>query len=545
MLVLKTLVPTQAVGRWEWQRLRPQEITSGEELLAAVRGEVEARMRQSLRPEAEPPVPRLWEVEVKVGKQRSQKLSEGQTILDFFSGGAFAGILLILGAPGAGKTTTLLELAAAWANGSDSSVPVLLDLGSWRSRQPVRKWLLAQVSAKYGVSVAVVRQLLEEGKLVLLLDGLDELAPALQEECLEQLNHLHEVLPSLRLVVCARHDWYQQCHHRLRLYGAVGLQPVQTHQIEAYLLATRSRQLWYQIADVPVLLALAKNPLFLNLMVWADEEILINSWKRLATKEERREYVVNAFIRAQLNRSQGQPWYRGSNKPTPEQARGWLGWLAERMHDRAIAEFSVENILFPGERSPLQSVYSLAIVLALVFAYTLCFGLINHHQWGWVYALIYGIIGGGLGAIVSGKARQQPIPTTSTQFLWFAALKGIIIAAIGLLSWQLLTLVPGLDSNPDYPAAVVMFTALLAPLFGLVGGILAAHPAIESLAHRLTLWRLGHIPWNCRRFLNYAAACGLLQRVGDRYRFSHPLVQNQFATIYSRSSLGDKATNGG
>lgn len=535
-------MPQQAVLPWEWQRLWKQEIASGEELLTAVREEVEARMRQSLRPEAEPPVPRLWEVEVKVGKQRSQKLSAGQSILDFFAGGAFAGILLILGAPGAGKTTTLLELAAVWANGSDSSVPVLLDLGSWRSRQPVRKWLLALVSAKYGVSVAVVRQLLEAGNLVLLLDGLDELAPALQEECLQQLNHLHEVLPSLRLVVCARHDWYQQCHHRLRLYGAVGLQPLRTEQIQEYLFATRARQLWYQIADVPVLLALAKNPLLLNLMIWADEEILINSWKRLETKRERREYVLNAFIRRQLNCCPGQPWYRGGRKPTAEQARGWLGWLAERMQERAMADFSVLTMLFPGERSPLQSVYTWAIVLLLVFAYTLCFGVINHHQWGWVYAVIYGIVGGGMGAIASVRASRQPLAPTSPQSLWFAAFKGIIIAAIGLLSWQLLTLVPGVDSNPDYPAAVLMFTALVAPVFGQVGGILAAMPAIESLAHRFILWRLGHIPWNCRRFLNYAAACGFLVRVGDRYRFSHPLVQNQFATIHSRSRQGEEVT---
>lgn len=535
-------MPKPAVGRWEWQRWwQRREITSGEELLAAVRQEAEARMCQSLRPEAEFVVPRLWEVEVKVGKQPSQRLSEEQKVLEFFAGGAFAGIMLILGAPGAGKTTTLLELAATWANSSDSSVPVLLDLGSWRSRQPVRKWLLAQVSAKYGVSLAVVRQLLDEGKLVLLLDGLDELAPALQEECLQQLNHLHEVLPSLRLVVCARHDWYQQCHHRLRLYGAVGLQPLQTHQIEEYLLATRSRQLWYQIVDVPVLLTLAKNPLLLNLMVWANEEILINSWKRLETKRERREYVLNAFIRRQLNYCPGQPWYRERQKPTPEQARGWLGWLADQMQERAIVEFSVANMVFPGERSPQGLIYTVGIVLLLVFAYTLCFGVLNHHQWGWIYAVIYGIIGGGSGAIASVKASQPPIPATSTQFLWFAALKGIIIAASGLLSWQILTLLPGLDSNPDYPVAVLMFAALIAPVVGSVGGILAAMPGIESLAHRFILWRLGNMPWNCRRFLNYAAACGFLQRVGDRYRFSHPLIQNQFATMH-RSRQGDEVT---
>jgi hypothetical protein len=41
----------------------------------------------------------------------------------------------------------------------------------------------------------------------------------------------------------------------------------------------------------------------------------------------------------------------------------------------------------------------------------------------------------------------------------------------------------------------------------------------------------GQMPWNITRFLDYCTERLILQRVGNRYRFIHRLVQEHFANL--------------
>ncbi|MHC5611956.1 MAG: hypothetical protein ACYTXA_13320 [Nostoc sp.] len=89
-------------------------------LLAEVKNEVTARLRQSLHnavlinlgKESQPQqVKRPWDAEIKIGFKPAVPLPDTTTILEVFDSEEIAGKLLILGAPGSGKTTTQLELA--------------------------------------------------------------------------------------------------------------------------------------------------------------------------------------------------------------------------------------------------------------------------------------------------------------------------------------------------------------------------------------------------------------------------------------------------
>lgn len=92
------------------------------------------------------------------------------------------GLLLILGEPGSGKTTSLLELAAVLINRTKHDpkvrVPIVLNLSSWQKQQSLEEWIAAELSAKYRVPKSIARVWLTQGYLVPLLDGLDEVQPA-------------------------------------------------------------------------------------------------------------------------------------------------------------------------------------------------------------------------------------------------------------------------------------------------------------------------------------------------------------------------------
>ena len=126
--------------------------------------------------------------------------------------------LVIIGQPGMGKSFALAQLACQIirkASGSEhlaGVVPLLvhvanLDLASAANQQP-DETLLSAVSS-YASSIrakrlpVVFRALLKQGRLLLLLDGLDELSPSQLSMATNYLKRLLEQHPQLRLVVAA------------------------------------------------------------------------------------------------------------------------------------------------------------------------------------------------------------------------------------------------------------------------------------------------------------------------------------------------------
>lgn len=113
-------------------------------LLQAVKGEVVARLKQSLHnavlinlgKEAQPEqVKRPWSSDIKIGDKPSEPIPYDRSILDVFEQEEIAGKLLILGNPGAGKTTTMLDLAKALIaraeQDADYPIPVWSAEGYW------------------------------------------------------------------------------------------------------------------------------------------------------------------------------------------------------------------------------------------------------------------------------------------------------------------------------------------------------------------------------------------------------------------------------
>ena len=147
-----------------------------------------------------------------------------------------AGLLLVLGEPGSGKSTTLLGLAQTLLNraGKDirQRVPIVLNLSSWNKKQPLAEWISAELWKIYRVPSKIATSWLQNSYLLPLLDGLDEVPTALQPDCVAAINTFIEEFNPSGLVVCCRLNEYRWLPERLKLNGAISLEPLSKDEVD-------------------------------------------------------------------------------------------------------------------------------------------------------------------------------------------------------------------------------------------------------------------------------------------------------------------------
>ncbi|MEU4765694.1 hypothetical protein AB0H12_20800 [Actinosynnema sp. NPDC023794] len=192
--------------------------------------------------------------------------------------------LLVLGAPGAGKSTLLLNLClsllAEARDDPERPVPVLIDLASWSTSgrrlrgdgqltapQDFRTWLVAQMGARYRIPPGTAKVWLRDGRIALLLDGLDEVYANDRARCVDEINALRQE-HNLQIAVACRLADYERLKRRLALYDAVRIEPLDRGRLLDYFDAVgpaldgvrtalrRSESLW----------ELLVTPLMLNIM---------------------------------------------------------------------------------------------------------------------------------------------------------------------------------------------------------------------------------------------------------------------------------------
>lgn len=115
--------------------------------------------------------------------------------------------LLVWGSPGAGKTTFLKHLAIHAANLQNQPIPVLISLKSFASTED-KPNLIDFIQQEFIQFVAepsqIIRNLLELGRFLILLDGLDEVAETESDRIYHSINNLVEQYPKNIFVLTCR-----------------------------------------------------------------------------------------------------------------------------------------------------------------------------------------------------------------------------------------------------------------------------------------------------------------------------------------------------
>lgn len=111
--------------------------------------------------------------------------------------------VVIVAPAGTGKTTTLLQFAAHMI-AANSIVPLYFRLGDWAAGPSGLLASLAQRSAFKAISQNEVHRLAERGRVLLLLDGWNELDPATRRRLRVEIDQIRRDCPDVRIVVTTR-----------------------------------------------------------------------------------------------------------------------------------------------------------------------------------------------------------------------------------------------------------------------------------------------------------------------------------------------------
>jgi NACHT domain/TIR domain len=293
------------------------------------------------RPEA---VPHPWELLVQPLEQAPQPLPSGIGITAVFD--RLGQALLILGAPGAGKTTLLLELTRDLLDRADQDpdhpIPVVFNLSSWATRrQSLDKWLVEELHDRYDVPRSIGRAWVVSEQVLLLLDGLDEVARAHRAACVEAINAFRDQHGFLPVAVCSRVGDYQELGAQLRLQEAVLVQPLTRKQVTAYLKEAGRPMAGVRAAlrEDPPLWELLESPLLLGIVTLTYQGMPASAVRAMGSAEDRRRHLFAGYVSRMLGRR-----VRAGSSSSPAETLRWLGWLARSMRDRSQSVFYVEQL---------------------------------------------------------------------------------------------------------------------------------------------------------------------------------------------------------
>ena len=503
------------------------------------------------------------------------------------------GRLVVLGEPGAGKTMLMVRLVLDLLKDrtSGSPVPVLASLASWNPQdQDLHGWLAAQLTIDHPALAypappgtgggTRVQALLAAGRILPILDGLDEIPDAVRGSTITRINDALQ--PGERLVVTCRTKQYREAVRpptvaevTLRAAAAVQLRSLDTNDVSRYLredaggpnaaarwapvltaLGTQSPV--GQALETPLMVGLARavyNPRpGEQIGALRDPAELCST--TLADRAAVESYLFDAFVPAA---------YRRVGRWTAQQAEGWLVFLARHLEyaeggpdlawwrlrkGRQVggSRTGVREVLEParGVRFRLSR-FAVGVRFCLVIGVAIG-GIIEWTQRtelkltslplidALIVTVVVGLYIGGLLALTFGIAMGfDKVPGDLT---------GASSPRAVLARDRHATLVMSLGAGVPFVVVGCSLAIWAGPggggfwiFVGLMGGTVSgltwtwlemAWPGYVIVSGWLAL--LQRMPWPLMPFLEDAHQRGVLRQAGAVYQFRHIELQHRLAT---------------
>ena len=323
--------------------------------------EVRVLLGLSERPDA---VERPFDLLVIRPDEGERPLPAGTRVVEIYD--SMDEILLILGAPGSGKTTELLELAQELLKRADDDpghpIPVIFPLSTWaETRKTLPQWLEDELNLRYDVPRKIAHEWIASDQVIPMLDGLDEVKAEHRDGCGQAISEFRQSHGFLPIIVTSRTADYEALTKPLRLQGRILVRPLTRDQVNLYLtnLGQSGESVRAALHEDRSLWDLLDSPLMLNVVTvsyatGAETPVLIQG-----TLAERRDQLFGLYVNRMLRRRAAEWHY------TPEHTVQWLSLLANRIEFHGQTVFYVKQIHVDGELpyiGPLPVVRYAAIV---------------------------------------------------------------------------------------------------------------------------------------------------------------------------------------
>lgn len=356
------------------------------------------------------------EVLYRAPKLPERPLPEGTSIVNVYDKAGQE--LLILGEPGVGKSTLLLDLARQLVGRAEQDaghpLPIIFPLSSWAEKQqPLLDWLPTQLHLIYDVPLQLSRAWVFTNQILPLLDGLDEVPQEARLACIEAITTYRKehLVP---LVVCSRRTEYEEIKRqkRLVLQTAVVVQPLTRQQVETYL--DQAGQSLAAVRTVlhanPVLQELTTTPLMLSVLTLTYIGAYVQDLPQRGSAEVQQQQVFASYVERMVER-------KGNVERYPLQStQAWLDWLARQMREHNQSVFYLEY-LQPDQLAPEQyRIYTWlairlpGILIGVLTSFSIVLLLTGIADV--VFLIRWGVLGALVGGLFSGASagRVSPLP---------------------------------------------------------------------------------------------------------------------------------------
>jgi DNA polymerase III delta prime subunit len=430
---------------------------------------------------------------------------------------AFAGSdrrLLLLGAPGSGKTTALIHLARLLLqeaqDSQDAPIPFVVNLSKFRFGptgggprllgfrgigrkdtdtdndgsldETFEDWLVSEMAAFPSLTPQLAREWIRGGQIAALLDGLDEFNDERRADLVRLLNGgFLRSYPEMVVVICSRTNDYlplrSSVDTRLQLRGCVQLQPLSDEQIAGHLEATEATALLKALPDDEGLRELARTPLTLSMLVLAYGGLAPGDLPKAGSLSESRHSLFESYVARMLQR-----WERrrrnvqfddskendipvSDYRYHPQRVHRWLAWLALVLSVRMRTTFApatFHSILTIGVQPARQPFNFAAVYLALGVLLALCLALIGLpivpvSSTGALAIAVLAISSCGL-LPLAATARKHVVGV-----VLLVALGGGFVLDVVAIARQLAAALPG-DISPSSLGVVLLVVSLVLSL---------------------------------------------------------------------------------